>query len=61
MISYGRGSHKEIYLITPIRNLRITEYRIYLKVPVKLNGRKTVTIIDSRVTRNFISSSFTRL
>ena len=61
VVSYGRDSHKEICLITLILSLKATEYSIYLKVPVIIDGKKTVVIIDSRVTRNFAFSSFIRL
>ena len=61
VISYGRGRYKEISVITPIRHLSVTDYDTHLKVPVTINGRRTVTIIDSGATGNFVTETVIRL
>jgi len=56
VIPCAKGKYKEINIITPvIRHLYSTKYEIHVNVPVQINGVKTITIIDSGVTGNFIS------
>jgi len=51
-----KGKYKEINIITPvIRHLCSTKYEIHVNVPVQINGVKTIAMIDSGVTGNFIS------
>ena len=61
VISHGRGRYKEISVITPIRHLSVTDYDTHLKVPVTINGRRTITIIDSGATGNFVTETVIRL
>ena len=59
MISYSRGRYKEISVITSNRHLYAVQYDTYIKVPVNINSiRKTIAIIDSGATGNFISERF---
>ena len=55
VIPYSRGSHKEINILTPRQYLYSAQYNIYIKTLVNINRQRTVAIIDSRATRNFIS------
>ena len=61
IISHGRGRHEEISVITPDRHLSVTDYDTYLKVPVTINGRRTVAMIDLGATGSFIIESLIRL
>ena len=54
MIPYIRGRYKEISVITPIKYLYTAKYATYIEVPVNINGKKTVAIIDSRAISSFI-------
>jgi len=56
VIPCAKGKYKEINIITPvIRHLCSTEYEIHVNVLVQINGVKTIAMIDSGVTGNFIS------
>ena len=46
--------------MTPIRYLSVAEYNTHLRVPVEIDGNRTVAIINSGATGNFISSTFIR-
>ena len=50
------GKYKEIDVMTPkTRHLCSTDYETYVNVLVQINGTNTITMIDSRVTGNFVS------
>ena len=54
----------ELNIITPIkeRHLCAVDYSTYIKVPVNINSTaKTIAIIDSRATGNFISERLVQL
>ena len=61
IISHSRGRYKEISVITPDRHLSVTDYDTHLKVPVTINGKRTVTIIDLGATGSFIAELLIRL
>ena len=46
--------------MTPIRHLSVTDYDTHLKVPVTINGRRTVAMIDSGATGNFVAETIVR-
>ncbi len=50
------GKYKEINVMTPkTRHLYSIDYEIHVNIPVQINGTNTITMIDSRVTGNFVS------
>jgi len=56
VIPYTIRKYKEINIITlKIRHLYSTDYEIYVNIPVQINRINTITMIDSRVTGNFVS------
>ena len=55
VIPYSRGRHKEISVITPIRYLYTARYTTHIEIPVSINGKKTIIIIDLGATESFVS------
>ena len=60
VIPQTRGRFKEINILSPKQQLCTAQYNIHIVIPVIVNGQRTVTIIDSRATRNFISKDLVR-
>ena len=58
VISHVRGRHEEINLTTPSNlHLCATEYDTHVGILVKINGQRTVAMIDSGASGNFVSKT----
>ena len=60
MIPYARGKHEEINVLTPKQHLCSAQYSTHVRIPVNVNGQRTVAMIDSGATGNFISKYLVR-
>ena len=48
-------------MITPRQQIYSAKYGQLVEIPVKINGRGIITIIDSRVIGNFMSETYARM
>ena len=60
VIPQTRGRFEEINILSPKQQLCAAQYNIHIVIPVIVNGQRTVAIIDSGATGNFISRDLVR-
>ena len=60
VIPQTRGRFEEINILTPKQQLCAAQYNTHIVIPVIVNGQRTVAIIDSGDTGNFISKDLVR-
>jgi len=61
VIPCAKGKHKEINVLIPkTRQLCSTEYATHVNIPVRVDGQRTMAMIDSGASGNFISEALVR-
>lgn len=60
VISHVRGRHEQINILTPKQFLCATQYDTHVNIPVMINGQRTIAMIDSGATGNFVSRDLVR-
>ena len=59
MIPYIKGKYKKIYILYLKKRIK-GKYNQYIRLPVKINRYKTIVIIDSEITEDFIFRKFVK-
>ena len=57
-ISHIKKQHEFFFVINPNSHLCVTQYNTHVKTPVNINGWKTIAMINSGATGNFMSFLF---